>query len=178
MKGYNSLNQFIEDYKMYTAAKKVDPGKEGETITSYFKRKIDKKLSMASKQFKATLKNRNYSRNDLKIIAIHDYARHIPSLEFFIREYFGLNYVSPEHYRKILSSNAFKAGRLKRLYEFIPIRIETKTEFVRFIKSKRDIPKAELSAVMNHICNKNWRQWLNEIIDTGKIQEQGGRWIT
>ena len=178
MKGYNSLNQFVEDYRMYLAAKKVDPGKEGETITSFLRKKIGIRLSLASKQFKAALKKRNFSMNDLKIIAVHDTARNIPSLEFFIRECFGLSYVSSSHYRKVLSSNAFRAGRLKRLYEFIPIRIETKSEFIRFIRSKRDIPKAELSAVMNYICSNDWRQWLNELIEAGKMQEQGGRWIT
>ena len=124
------------------------------------------------------LKKRGYSMDDLKIIATHDYIRSIPSLEFFIRECFALNYVSPAHYKKLLSSNAFKAGRLKRLYEFIPLKIETKTEFMRFIRAKRGIPKSELTAVMNHLCKKNWRDWLNELIDKGKIQEQMSRWFT
>ena len=43
MKGYNSIRQFVEDYKLYLAAKKIDPGKEGETITSYLKKRIKKR---------------------------------------------------------------------------------------------------------------------------------------
>ncbi len=176
MKGYNSLRQFVYDYKLFLVAKKIDPGKEGETITFYLKKRIDERLSLSSKQFKAMLKKRGYSVTDLKVIAIHDCVYSISSLESFIREYFGLNYITPAHYKRILSSNAFKTGRLKRLYEFIPLRIETKIEFVRFIRARRSIPKAELSAIMNQTCNKNWRDWLNELIDNGKLQEEAGRW--
>jgi len=178
MKGYHSIKQFVNDYNLYMAAKKIDPGKDGETITSYLKKRISNRISLASKQFNNMLKKRSYSINDLKIIATHDYIKHIENLEFFVKECFGLNYVTPAHYKKILSSNAFKAGRLKRLYEFIPLRIETKIEFMRFVRTKRGIPKTELSAIMSYICRNNWKEWLNELIDKGKIQEQGSKWYT
>ncbi len=176
MKSYNSLKQFVSDYKMYRAAKKIDSGREGETITSYLKKKIDRKLTLASRHFKAMLKKRGYTMNDLVLIATHDSIRNVYSLESFVRECFGLSYTSPLHYKKVLSSNAFKSGRLKRLYEFIPPRIETKEEFTRFIKGRRDIPKSELTVLMSQLCKKNWRIWLCELVDKGKIVEQGGRW--
>ncbi len=177
MKGYNSTTQFVQDYRLYMAAKKIDPGREGETITSYLKKRVKRRLSSASARFKAMLKKRGYSTDDLRIIATHDYLKDIPSLEFFIKECFALNYAGPAHYKKLLSSNAFRSGRLKRLYEFVPPKIETKTEFVRFIRARKGIPKSELTAVMNQLCRKNWRNWLNELIDKGRIQEQGNRWF-
>jgi len=75
-----------------------------------------------------------------------------------------------------LSSNAFKSGRLKRLYEFIPHRIDTKKDFIRFVKSRRRVNKTELSIIMNQICRKNWKEWLNDLIDKNKIQDDGNRW--
>jgi len=53
-----------------------------------------------------------------------------------------------------LSSNAFKSGRLKRLYEFIPHRIDTKKDFIRFVKSRRRVNKTELSIIMNSEISK------------------------
>ena len=177
MKGYNSIRQFVEDYKLYLAAKKIDPGKEGETITSYLKKRIKKRLSAASKQFRAMMKKRSYSMIDLMLIGTHDSIKNIYDLEFFVKECFGVAYATKANYRKILSSNAFREGRLKRLYEFIPFKIETKAEFIRFIRSRNNIPKAELSVIMNQICDKNWRAWLNELIDMNKIRDKGGSWF-
>lgn len=176
MKGYNSLKQFVDDYRLYIAAKKIDPGREGETITLYLKKRIDMRLANASKQFKSSVRKRGYSKDDLKIIALHDHMKRIHDLEFFIRNCFGINYAGIVHYRKLLSSNAFKAGRLCRLYEFIPLKIENKVDFLRFIKAKGSISKAELSAVMSSIAKKEWKSWLNELIDSGRIRECKGRW--
>lgn len=177
MKGYNSLAQFVQDYSVYISAKKIDPGKEGETITSYLKKRINKRLSRASKQFKAMLKKKNYSIDDLKLIAMHDYIKNLLDLEYFIRNYFETNYVGPQHYKKLLKSSAFKSGRLKRLYEFVPVRIETKNDFIRFIKMRRrGVSKQELTAIMNSICKKRWHSWINELIDDNKIREDKGRW--
>ncbi len=177
MKGYNSIKQFVDDYKLYLAAKKIDPGKEGETITSYLKKKIKERLSAASKQFKAMMEKRGYSMIDLMLIGTHDSIRSIYDLESFVKECFGVAYVTKANYRKLLSSNAFRDGRLKRLYEFIPFKIETKAEFVRFIRSRNNILKAELTVIMNQICNKNWHIWLNEMIDKNKIRDKGGSWV-
>lgn len=176
MKGYNSLKQFVSDYKLYMVAKKIETKKDGETITSYLKKKIDRKLFLASEHFKAMLKKRGYAMNDLKLIAAHDSIRNVHSLEYFVRECFGLYYVSPLHYKKVLSSNAFKTGRLNRLYEFIPSRIETKEEFVRFIKGRKGIQKSELTVLMSQLCKKNWCSWFYELVEKGNIEENRGRW--
>ena len=178
MKGYNTLKQYIQDYKLYRAAKKIDPGRNnGETITLFLKKRVDERLNCASKRFKTMIKKRNYSVTDLMLIATHDTVSYIDTIEFFIKECFGVNYASPLHYKKVLSSNAFKTGRLKRLYDFIPHKIQTKNDFIRFLKSRRQISKAEFSVIMNQVCRENWRKWLDELIDKNKIQHHNGRWV-
>ena len=178
MRGYHSLKQFIQDYKLYRAAKKIDPGRDnGETVTSFLKKRIDNRLAYASKQFKAMVINRNYSITDLMLIATHDTISYIHNIEVFVKECFETTYANPLHYKKVLSSNAFKTGRLKRLYEFIPHKIQTKNDFVRFLKSRREISKTELNVIMNQICRESWREWLNELIDKNKIQYRDNRWF-
>lgn len=177
MKGYKSLKQFVEDYGLYITAKKVDPGKEGETITSYLKKRIKQRLSTASKNFKATIKKQNYSMDDLKIIATHDSMEHIMDFESFVKECFALDYVTQKHYKRLLSSRAFRNGRLRRLYEFVPLQIRTKTQLFNFIRSRRGISKSELEAIMNHLCKNDWKQWLNELIDKKSVGEDHGRWF-
>ena len=176
MKGYNTLKQFVQDYKLYLTATKVDPGRTGETITSYLKKRMRSRFRNASKQFNNMIKKRQYSVNDLKLIATHDTIGRMHNLEFFVKECFGINYVNEKHYRKLMSSNAFQSGRLKRLYQFLPNKIKTKTEFLRFLRSKYELSKSELTVIMNQVCENNWRIWLNELLDKGKIQDKGNRW--
>lgn len=177
MKGYNSVKQFCQDHQFLRIAKKIDPGREGETITSFMKKRIDTRLKKASSQFKTLVKNRNYSVDDLKLIATHDSIKSLHNVEFFVKESYGTNYVSPAYYKKVLSSNAFKSGRLKRLYEFIPHKLETKQEFIRFIRSRKGISRTELTVIMNQICKKDWHQWLNDLLDKNKIHDDRGRWF-
>ncbi len=162
---------------MYRVAKKIDPGRtNGETITFLLKTRIDARLACASKRFKTMIKKRDYSTTDLMLIATHDTVVYVNNLERFIKECFGINYASPPYYKKVLSSNAFKTGRLKKLYDFIPHKIQTKNEFIRFIKSRRQISKPEFSVIMNQVCKENWHRWLDELIDKNKIQQHNGAW--
>jgi len=178
MRGYNSLRQFVDDHKLLRAAKKIDPGRDsGETVTSFLKKRVDQRLVNASKQFNNMLKKRDYSKNDLILIAIHDTISGVQSLEAFVKECFGKGYVGPSRYKKVLASTAFQSGRLKLLYSIIPRQVNTKTEFVRFLKTRRYISKEELQSIMSHICEKNWRLWLYELIDKEKIREEQGRWV-
>ena len=179
MKGYHSLKQFIEDYSLFLAAKKVDPGRDsGETITNFMRKGINAKLKNANKHFRKFMAKNNYDKDDLRLIATHDTSRSIRSLEQFIKECFGVRYANHPSYKKVLSSNAFKSGRLKQLYEFIPKSIETKTDFFRFIRSRGNVPKDELNVIMSQICKKNWREWLYDLISKEKIRDNRGRWIT
>ncbi len=168
MKGYNSFNQYIQDYKLYLAAKRIDPGKEGETITSFFNQRIKLRMDNASNGFKKILADKKYTQDDLKIIATHDIIGDFYELRNFIRVCFGDIHVS-KYYRRLLSSRAFKSGRLKRIYEFIPLTIETKREFVDFIKINRNLTKSELTVIMNHICHKNWKIWVDELLKENKL---------
>ena len=177
MKGYNSLKQFTEDYKLYAVARKIDPGRgEGETLISFMKKKINNKLKHASKNFNNMLKKKNYSKNDLFLIATHDNIRMINNLNMFVEECFEKFQITPLLYRKILSSNAFKSGKLKMLYEFIPIKIKTKDELLRFLRARREIPKEELKVIMDYVCKENWSMWLRELEDKNNIYQHDRVW--
>jgi hypothetical protein len=179
MKGYHTLKQFVEDYSLFLAAKKIDHGRDsGETITNFMRKKINDKLNNATKHFRKFMARNNYNKDDLRLIATHDTLRTIRSLEQFIKECFEVRHASHPSYKKVLSSNAFKSGRLNQLYVFIPKSIETKTDFYRFIRMRRNVPKGELNVIMGQICKKNWREWLYELISKEKIQDHRGRWIT
>lgn len=175
MRGYSTIKQFIFDHKLYRNAKKIDPGREGETITSFFKARIDSRMKNASKSFKSMITKNKYALNDLKFIATHDTMSDIHNLEHYIKECFGTNYASPKHYKILLASNAFRSGRLRRLYQFIPVRIETKNAFIRFMRTKRGITTAELNAIMSVIGNKKWQSWLDELEDDNKLTNHDGR---
>jgi hypothetical protein len=177
MKGYNSIKQFVQDYQLYRVAKKVDPGREGETLTSYLRKQIEYKILNATQQFRKMIMKKDYCWTDLILIGVHDSLRGLYSFEFFVRACFNTTFVSSNHYRKVLSSNAFKSGRLKRLDEFIPHSIQSKNDIIRFIKARRGVPKGEFSALMNQVCRANWRKWMNELQDKNKVQEQNGRWL-
>ena len=177
MRGYATMSQFVQDYQLLGVAKKVDPGREGETVTSYMKKMINARLAKAALSFKNSLARQKYSLDDLKLIATHDSLSNVHTVEFFVKECFGTNYVGPQHYKRLLRSVAFKSGRLKRLYEFIPTRIETKNDFIRFIKTRRGISKPELTVIMKSICKKEWQMWLNELIHGNKIMQDRGRWL-
>jgi hypothetical protein len=168
MKGYTSLKEYVKDYKMYLAAKRIDPGRNGETITSFFKQRMDLRMNNASLGFKKMLKNKGYTNDDLKIIATHDVIGEISELRDFIRVCFGDSNVS-KYYKRLLSTKAFKNGRLKRIYEFIPLTIQTKRDFVEFIRSNRNTTKSELKIIMNRICEKNWRGWVDELLVENKL---------
>src|SRR3989344_7298261 len=100
MKGYHSLKQFVQDYKLYKTAKKVDPGRDaGETVTSFLRKRINARLKCASKQFKDILKKNNYSKDDLVLIATHDYMDDIHALEHFMKACFEKNYINHLSYK-------------------------------------------------------------------------------
>lgn len=173
MKGYSSLKEYVQDYKLYIAARRIDPGREGETITSFFKQKMDLRMNNASKGFKKMLQDKGYSKDDLMIMATHDIIGDMSELRDFIRVCFGDSYV-PKYYKRLLSTKAFKSGRLKRIYEFIPLLIETKGEFVDFIRSNRNLTKYELRMIMGYICHKNWKKWVEELITENKLTVRRG----
>lgn len=179
MKGYSTLKQFVHDYKIYLIAKKIDPGRLNEkTVTAYLKENIKKRMDSASKNFKDMLKKNNYSKDDLILIATHDIIDRISNLDDFIKECYSVKYVDDKKYKKVLSSNAFKSGRLKVLYSIIPKSIETKHEFFRFLKGRGHITKNELSTIMNYICKEKWANWLYELIDKQRVVEREGRYMT
>lgn len=173
MKGYNTLKEFVNDYKLYLGAKRIDPGRDGETITSFFKNRIESRLKNSTERFKSMLKKNKFTNEDLKIMATHDVMGEIPELRSFVRVCFGDGYISA-HYKKIISTNAFKSGRLKKIYEFIPLSIKSKRDLLDFIRNNRGITKSELNTIMNQICTQNWRAWIEELNQESKIAFRRG----
>lgn len=168
MKGYISLNQYVRDYRVYLAAKKVDPGREGETMTSSLKKNIDEKLKSSSKSFKKMLKKNKYTNEDLKVLATHEVIGEISDLREFGRMCFG-NQHSSVYIRRLLSTNAFKSGKLKKIYEFLPLSIRSKEAFFEFMRSQKSMPKSDLNVVMNKVSEGNWKRWMDELFKDDKL---------
>ena len=135
MKGYDTLKQFTEDYWLYLIAKKVESRDscKDTTIESVLKKRIAKRMESASEQFKKTIKDNRYSRTDLNLIAIHKNSGTIRNLDDFIDYFASFNETTIKHYIQIMSSSAFKTGRLKKLYRFIPRKIKSRREFLIFM---------------------------------------------
>lgn len=177
MKGYNSFDEYRKDYLLYLAAARVDPGREKkETITSYLKKQIDTKMNKSSEKFKKSIKKNHYKTEDLKIIATHDVIGEINELKDFIRVCFGKNYAF-SNYRKLISSEAFKKGKLKKLYDFIPYSMESKEDLLDFIRNNR-MTISEVNSIMKIISNTKWKIWKEELIAEGKIKLRRGHFCT
>ena len=119
------------------------------------------------------LKNNSYNYDDLKLIATHDAIGEIAELRDFIRVCFGDNY-NFKYYKKLISTNAFKSGRLKRIYDFIPFSIQTKREFIDFIRNNKHLTKSELDIIMKNICKENWNNWIEDSLKEGVITFKRG----
>ncbi len=46
MRCYSTLKQFVLDYLIVRIAKNADPGREGETVASYMKKRIDSRKAI------------------------------------------------------------------------------------------------------------------------------------
>src|SRR3989338_5890411 len=116
MQGYQTMDQFVKDFKMYRIVRRIDTGRQGETMTQFFLKRIKEKMAIASSRFKKAVKHAGYSFYDLQLIATHDSMAQIQSLDQFVREYSKYSYAGFSQYKKILKSKAFMQGRLKRLH--------------------------------------------------------------
>lgn len=177
MKGYNSFKEYRDDYRLYLAAARIDPGREnGETITSFLKKRIDLKVKNSSKSFKKIIRKNHYNSEDLKIMATHDTIGEINQLKDFIRVCFGKNYAF-SNYKKLISSESFKSGRLKKLYDFVPHSIKSKEDLLDFIRNNK-MTHTELYSITNIICKGNWKSWKEELLNEGKIRIKRGYFCT
>jgi hypothetical protein len=175
MKGYTSVSQYIRDHQLYRAARKVDPGRNGETLTSMLRKRIQDRLKHASAAFRCS----GYTEDDLKFIATHEGMGTINSIDHFVQECFGKNYITFSIYRRLLRSKAFRSGRLTRLYAYLPHSIESKTHLTRFIKLRHGISKIELEAIMPIIGRGPWKTWIDEMIIDDKLHQTDGRmWVS
>lgn len=175
MKGYNTLKEYIQDYRLYLAGKRIDPGRDSrETLTAFLKKRISYKLSNATKNFKKMIKKNEYTQEDLKFIAIHEVMGEICS----IQEFSSLCFSSGQNisfYKKLLSTKAFQKGQLKKLYDYIPESINTKEDFISFLRTNPGLNFSELKAIMKYICKKDWQSWLSALKTENKLRLRMGR---
>lgn len=175
MKGYQTIKQFVEDYKLYLVAKRIDPGREsGDTITRIMKKKIDEKLNKASKRFRIMMETNNYSVEDLRLIAVHDCFARIHDVGELIKEAYNLNRVNNKMMRRFLLSNAFKKGRLEKISVILPIKIRSKLELRKFVKRRRNMSHSEFKTIIQVIAPKEWKVWFDELVEEGLIELDGG----
>ena len=175
MKGYTSLKQFADDFRLYKTAKSMDMGRtNGESIISYMKKRIDERLKNATPSFK----NKGYSKQELLFIAAHESTKRINNVEEFIATCFDKNHVSKDDYLKIFKSKPFKEGKLGKLYTHLPLSLNSKTDLLRYIKNRGEINKEELESLMDSLYPKYWRTWLSELVDERKIRNRFGWWYT
>lgn len=177
MKGYQTMKQFVQDYKDYVIARKLDPGRDsGDTVTEIMKRFVDEKLKNASKSFRAMIKKNGYSLEDLKLIAVHDSYKSLDNFEDLISEAYGVDYVNIRILKRFLSSKAFKKGRLEKLGRFLPHEIGSKKEFRRFLLFHgHDVSYPKLKVIMKHVASKEWENWMDELIEKGEVNVRNGR---
>ncbi|HIH38782.1 hypothetical protein J4460_03320 [Candidatus Woesearchaeota archaeon] len=173
MKGYSSLNQFIEDHYLRRVAAKIDPGKEGRTITKLLEKRIKDRLENATPSFRSMLKKNCYTLNDLNLIATHDTISGIVTLEMFLKETYG-DY-QRNNIRKLLKSRAFRTGKLSRLHDFIPQEITSKNDLLQFIRARKTLPRSEIAEIMRLVGKGDWKGWLEELLAQKKISERYGR---
>lgn len=168
MKGYTSIKQFVEDIRLYNAAKMLNVARDdgGETLKMFIKKRIDERLSKASKQFNS----KGYSKQELMFIATHDSFRKINNIDEFVSACFDSEAVSKDNYKKIFLSKPFKEGKLAKLYAHLPLNVSSKTDLWRFIKMSGEINKNELESIMDSLYEKKWRIWLSELLDEGKLK--------
>lgn len=177
MKGYQTMKQFVQDYRDFILVKKMDPGRDsGETVTKVFRKIIDGKLQNASKGFKAMMEKNGYSLADLKLIALHDSYKSIDNFEDLIAEAYEVDHVNTRVLKRFLSSNAFKKGRLEKVGKILPFEIRSKKELKRFLLLEgREIAYPKLKIIMKHIASKGWEDWLEELIEKEEVYIRKGR---
>lgn len=174
MRGYMALQQFYEDHKLYKTAKSIDTGRDsGETITSFMKKRIDNRFLNASKSFKS----KGYTKDDLVILATNESFKKYYNFSEFLNECFEKKSNPEANIKKILSSKPFKDGKLKNLYTLLPIDTSSKNDLFRFLRSRGTINNTELEILMKRFASRNWKKWLNELLEERKVRRLDGMWL-
>jgi hypothetical protein len=169
IRGYNKIREFVHDYKTYLYARKVDPGRDGETISAYLKNRINQRLKLATSAFKTSTNKKGYTEDDLKLIASQEFIHRAYCLDDLMNQLEETGSYKMEHLTKIIKSKAFQSGKLPKFYKFIPIRISSKEDIRKFIRSTHRMNQNLLESVLKTVCKGNWRKWLNELETEKKI---------
>ena len=175
-KGYSTLRQITTDIRLYTIVIDADPEREkGETISEYLKKKIKNGMDNASPKLKKQLNKTGLKLYDLNLIAIHSLARNTRDLHRFL-ENMTDNCSTQEKIRKILSSAAFKSGKLPKLYTHLPKKLSSKGDLINYIKSRRCVNNMEMSAIGSHYLGREYIRILKKAEEEGEVKCSRGEW--
>jgi hypothetical protein len=168
-KGYSNIREYIYDYKTYLHARKIDPGRDKETISSYLKNRISSRLKLATKSFRQSIKNKCYTEEDLRIIACHEFVQRAYNLTDFISQLEETGTFRKEYIAEIIKSRAFQSGKLPKLYRFIPLKISCKEDIRKFVRGMFRVEMEFLESVLRVLCKGSWKKWLSELESDKKI---------
>lgn len=179
MKGYNTIKEFVEDYKVYVTVTKVDKdnrGCEGLTLKKVWKERMGSRLKNATKKFKSMMSKNGYTLDDLRLIAVNDILERTTYLEDVIRYAYDAKRINARLLKKFLKSKALQNGRLDRLSGVLPARIKTQKELRSFIvRYGNDLHQTELKVLLDAIASKEWEKWLEELIESGEFVCKWGK---
>jgi hypothetical protein len=103
-----------------------------------------------------------FSDFDLLLIGIHDDIDEVYDLNYFLHNVPVKNKDWIFKLKMVLRSRAYRTGRLQKLKQLLPKRLDCKDDLVRFIKENSHLSHEELCMICNSATRKNWKKWLFE----------------
>lgn len=177
IKGYNTLRQMIDDYKLYHFAKKNDPRRmKKESVTNHLKLQIAERRSKATKRFKEMMVKKGYTELDLELIALNDNLIDTVDIYRFLHQ-MPIKGFAHVKLKKIMQTAAYKNKRLTFLEQFIPRKIDSKEELVDYIQTSPQLSYQLLSAILSCVAPNNWRSWVAEASRNGELRRHHRGWI-
>lgn len=175
MKGYNSLKECITDYALLHAAKKMPVLKQnkGETVISYLEKCIRLKTVHSSKKFKQAAKK--YTKEDFQLMAIDSVIKDVDDLRDFLKQWYQRRGDNAK-IKRILKSSAFRDGHLKLIYDYLPRKISSSQDLIKFICEYNDVRTSHIKAVSGFYKIKNWQGILRKAEEDKLIRREGRCW--
>lgn len=175
MKGYDSLQECVKDYVLLCAAKKMSAltRKKGENVVSYLEKNIRLKRAHASKKFKQATKN--YTKEDFQLIAINSAVDNIDDLHDFLKQCpqrMGEN----AKIKCLLKSSAFRNGHLKLVYDYLPQKITSSKDLIKFICEYKEVTTSLIKSVSEAYQIRNWQSVLRKAEEDKLIKREGRYW--
>lgn len=175
MKGYNSLQECVKDYALLCTAKRLSSltQKKGENVSSYLEKNIRLKRTQASKKFKQATKR--YKTEDFQLIAINSALDSTDDLHDFLKlcpwrrgENAKIKY--------LFKSSAFRNGHLKSVYDYLPQKISSSKDLIKFICEYKEVTTSLIKSVSEAYQIRNWQSVLKKAEEDKLIKREGKYW--